>query len=85
MIESLGTRGGGVPLDTFFSTLHTFPAFFDTGVCVHGRLSAYIIARLGRIEILCRSSLDRGDFLARYLCRRAVFCIHAVCFIRDGL
>ena len=31
--------------------------------------------RLGRIEILCRSSLDRGDFLARYLCRRAVFCV----------
>ena len=31
------------------------------------------LARLGRIEILCRSSLDQSDFLALYLCRSAVF------------
>ena len=29
--------------------------------------------RLGRIEIQSRSSLDRGNFLALYLCRRANF------------
>ena len=31
------------------------------------------LSRLGRIEIQCRSSLVRGEFLARYLCRRAFF------------